>query len=410
MTTTNFIISRSAVEANPKIRLVDSDPTNNNISLFCYDTCDDNDDELVKSCRGIAFSGEELIFKGFPYTYEYTQKKNHDAINDLLSNNLCSIYDSFEGTLLRMFCYNNKWYLSTNRKLDANKSKWGSKTTFGEYFKQALEYEVVVSIKFREAIFREREGGDITAAAGTSLMDKFINLLDTSKQYMFLLLSNMENRIVCQYDHPKFLHVGTFSDGGTKFSLEQEHFIGLDYPKQHFFENIEQMYEYINSVDYKLLQGVIVFGPDNTQYKIMNEAYDHFYSIRGNESSIKFRYLQLRNDGPKCDILKAMYPEYVASFQYYETCIIEICNLILKGYINRYIRKQFVVLPLEQFIVMSEVHKWHVLDRDHNKVNINIVLQTLNQQNPVSINRMIKKYRDEQQKKSVGGVVVTTQI
>jgi hypothetical protein len=164
MTTTNFIISRSAVEANPKIRLVDSDPTNNNISLFCYDTCDDNDDELVKSCRGIAFSGEELIFKGFPYTYEYTQKKNHDAINNLLSNNLCSIYDSFEGTLLRMFCYNNKWYLSTNRKLDANKSKWGSKTTFGEYFKQALEYEVVVSIKFREAIFREREGGDITAA------------------------------------------------------------------------------------------------------------------------------------------------------------------------------------------------------------------------------------------------------
>ena len=405
MTTTNFIISRSAVEANPKIRLVDSDSENNNISLFCYDTCDDNDDELVKCCRGIAFSGEELIFKGFPYTYEYTQKKNHDAINNLLSNNLCSIYDSFEGTLLRMFCFNNKWYLSTNRKLDANKSKWGSKTTFGEYFKQALEYEVVVSIKFREAIFREREGGDITA--GTSLMDNFINLLDTSKQYMFLLLSNMENRIVCQYDHPKFLHVGTFSDGGTKLSLEQEHSIGLDYPKQHLFENIEQMYEHINSVDYKLLQGVIVFGPDNTQYKIMNEAYDHFYSIRGNESSIKFRYLQLRNDGPKCDILKAMYPEYVSSFEYYETCIIEICNLILTGYINRYIRKQFVVLPLEQFIVMSEVHKWHVLDRDHNKVNVNIVLQTLNQQNPVSINRMIKKYREDQQKKSV---VVATQI
>ena len=388
---TNFIISRSAVEANPKIRLVDSDQENN-ISLFCYDTCNDTDDDLVKSCRGIAFSGDDLIFKGFPYTYEFTQKKNHETINNLLTNNLCSIYDSFEGTLLRMFCFNNKWYLSTNRKLDANKSKWGSKTTFGDYFKQALEYEVVVSTKFREAIFRQPQGGDMTG--GISLMENFINLLDSSKQYMFLLLTNMENRIVCQYSHPKFLHVGTFSDG--VLSLNQEHSIGLDYPKQHFFESIDQMYDYVNSVDYKLLQGVIVFGPDNNQYKIMNEAYDHFYSIRGNESSIKFRYLQLRNDSPKCDILKAMYPEYISSFQYYEQCIIEIGNLILKGYINRYIRKQFVVLPLEQFIVMSEVHKWHVLDRDHNKVNMNIILQTLNQQNPVSINRMIKKYREQQ--------------
>ena len=386
-----IIITRSAIEANPKIRLVDSDPENNNIQLFCYDSCNADDNEIVKSCRGIVLCGDDIIMKAFPFTTDYTEKDNKTEIEDLLTNtNSCKIYDSFEGSLLRMFCYNGKWYLSTNRKLDANKSKWSSKTTFGEFFKKALEHEIVVNQLFCDAIVK----GDPSNTM--CLMSKFLNILDPAKQYMFLLLNNYENRIVCQYDHPKFLHVGTFING--ELSMEHETSIGLDYPKQHSFDTIDQMYEYIRNVDYKLLQGVIVFAPGNKQYKIYNQTYSGFYNIRGNESSVKFRYLQLRNDSLKKELLRQLYPEWCDAFDTYDKCIHNICEIILQAYINRYIRKNFTTLPLEQFIVMSEVHKWHQLDEVNNEVNLSIILITLNLQKPTSINRMIKKFIAEHRK------------
>ncbi len=33
---------------------------------------------------------------------------------------------TIEGTLIRIFYFNDKWIITTHRKLDAFKSKWGS--------------------------------------------------------------------------------------------------------------------------------------------------------------------------------------------------------------------------------------------------------------------------------------------
>lgn len=389
-TENDTIITRAAVESNPKIRLVDSDDSNN-IQLFCYDTCSTDDDDIVKASRGIVFSGDTLVMKAFPFTVDYTEKDNAQEIHDLLHNNICSIFDSFEGSLLRMFFFNNKWYLSTNRKLDAYKSRWASKTSFGELFNQALQYEFITNETFRKNLDGENSEESIS-----DIMCKFLNRLDTGKQYMFLLLNTFENRIVCQYDHPKFLHVGTFIDGNL--TLQHDDDLGLDYPKQHLFETIHEMFHYVNTLNVNLLQGLIIFGPNNKQYKILNQTYLDLYNIRGNESSVKFRYLQVRNDVTMNHALRRLYPEWCPTFDAYDHCIIEICNNILQAYINRYIRKMFVTLPLEQFIIMSEVHKWHVLDREKNKINFSIVQKTMNLQKPTSMNQMIKKFMLEKKK------------
>jgi hypothetical protein len=43
---------------------------------------------------------------------------------------------SFEGAVIRMYYHNGKVYLSTNRKLDCSKSRWGSKKTFFQMFEE----------------------------------------------------------------------------------------------------------------------------------------------------------------------------------------------------------------------------------------------------------------------------------
>ena len=374
---------RQLVQSDPKIRLVDTD---NNIEMLCYETCDEYDNDIVKSCRGVVFVHDNVVFKGFAYTPEYTQAKDSDQITSIISSFPCKVYDSYEGTLIRVFCYNNKWYISTNRKLDANKSRWGSRTSFGEYFRNALEYEIIVNSKFRDNLFqRGQENPSLM-----NLLDKFLDKLDCSKKYMFLLLSNSETRIVCQYASPKILHVGTYD---SHHDLLVDDLLGLDRPREHYFENMESMYKYINTMDFTLLQGVIVFYNDNKQqFKVMNQKYVDLASVRGNEASVKFRYLQVRNDPIKRDMLRGLYLNHCYDFDYYENCLLRITDIILEAYINRFIRKQYVVLPLEQFIIMSEVHKWYMADKDARKINRDIVTLKINEQTPVSINRMIKKY------------------
>jgi hypothetical protein len=205
---------------------------------------------------------------------------------------------------------------------------------------------------------------------------------------MFLLLNNNDNRIVCSApERPTVFHVGTF----VNFELSFEDDIYLNYPKKLDFKNINDLYKYTDEVDCKHLQGVIVFAPNNLQYKILNKEYYELYKIRGNEPSIKFRYLQIRMNKKYNDGLHYLYPEYTDAFSEYENYIYEIAKCILTSYFNRFIKHNYVTVPVEEFQVMHQCHEWHKIDRMVNKININKVIDVLNQQPATNINRMIRR-------------------
>jgi hypothetical protein len=364
---------------NKVIKKVDSHETTG-LDLFCYIQCNPNDSQIRKQCRGVVFKDNELIMKGFPYAIEYTEHENQQDIDKNITSifDKCSFYDAYEGSLIRMFYYGDKWFLTTNRKLDAFRSKWASKESFGSFFSKALEREFETNERLKNAV-SETEG---------DIIERFQSVLDKSKQYMFLLLNNNENRIVCSApEHPTVFHVGTF----VNFELVTDVDIYLRHPRKLDFKNIDELYEYTNQVNYSELQGVIVFAPNNLQYKILNQEYYELYKIRGNEPSIKFRYLQVRLDEKYKERLLYLYPEYADSFVEYENYIYDIARFIMNAYVERFIKKNYVVTPIEEFQVVRECHGWHLQDRINNKININKVVEILNKQPVVNINRMIRK-------------------
>jgi hypothetical protein len=377
--------NRKNIESLPKvIKQVDSDETTG-LDLFCYIHCDQNDSQIRKQCRGVVFKGEDLIMKGFPYNIDYTENDNQAEINQNIVSvfDKCSFYDAYEGSLIRMFYYGDKWFLSTNRKLDAFRSKWATKESFGSFFKKALESEYEINERLRNAI---HENTDVES--GDCIITKFQSILDKSKQYMFLLLNNSENRIVCTApERPTVLHVGTFDD----FELLTDIDIYLKHPKKLEFKNIDDLYKYTNEINYRELQGVIVFAPNNLQYKILNREYFELYKIRGNEPSIKFRYLQVRLNKKYNDGLHYLYPEYTDVFEEYEKYICDIGRSIMTSYVERFIKKNYVTVPIEEFQVIRECHNWHMQDKMTNKINLNKVIEVLNQQPATNINRMIRK-------------------
>ena len=376
--------SRKLVDSmNKQVRLVDSD---NGLDLFCYIKCDSTDSDVLKKCRGVVFNGDKVVMNGFPYTYEYTEedeKSIYENIEPIFDK--CSFYDSYEGSLIRMFHFGGKWYTSTNRKLNANKSKWSSSESFGHYFKVALEFQVQNN---------EKLSSSLSVDETQDILERFQSTLNTNYQYMFLLLNNEQNRIVCDAPQtPTIFHVGTFIDG----ILSMNEDINIPYPRKHHFSKMSELYDYVNSVNIYRTQGVILFAPDNVQYKIYNREYYDLYKVRGNEPSIKFRYLQVRMDKRYNKLLHYLYPSSSKLFDEYENSIYAIGKKIYQAYFDRFIKNEYITVPTEEFAVIRACHSWHQEDRVNNKISLNKVLEILNTQTPTQINKMIKKlYLDKQ--------------
>jgi hypothetical protein len=379
---TDFNFSKMESLGN-KVRLTDND-IDNNLELYCYIQCGPTDNELLRQCRGVVFDKKELVMQAFPYTIEYSVK---DTV--LLKSNLdpifkdCRFYDSHEGALIRMFNYNNKWFISTHRKLNAFNSKWGSKESFGSSFNNALEYEYTHNDALQKAI---------SFGEGNTIMERFQSTLDTSKQYMFLVRHCSEHRIVCNYpENPTMYHVGTF----VNRKLVMTECCNIPHPKEYTFSNQDELNDHVSNIDIRYVQGIICFSPNNKQIKVVNSTYQDFFVARGNEPSIKFRYLQIRLDYNMNDMLHKLYPHMISTFNEIENNIYDISKNMYAAYVQRFIKKQFVTVPFEEFAVIKECHKWHETNRITNRISIEKVISVVNQQLPTKINHMIRHYRIE---------------
>lgn len=369
-------------ELGNRVAMTDKDEATG-LELFCYVKCDSNDDDLLHQCRGVVFQDKKIVMKAFPYTLEiaHSEKKQIEQKIDSVFKN-CIFYDSYEGALIRMFNFDGRWFISTHRKLNAFRSKWASKESFGTTFKRSIESELESNSKLRDSLPDNGEG----------MIERFQSILDPSKQYMFLILNNDENRIVCSApNRPSVYHVGTFVNS----ELVMNENINIPYPKKHEFNNIDQLIKYVDKVNINNLQGVIIFAPNNKQYKIVNKEYLDLFNVRGNEPSIKFRYLQVRMNEETVNNLYSLYPTMTHLFEDYENALYAIAQTIYNSYVDRFIKKKWVTVAAEEFNVIRACHSFHEQDRKQNRISIKKVIEILNEQSPTSLNKMIRRFKNE---------------
>jgi hypothetical protein len=377
----NLEFNRANIEAlGNHINLVDSDE-DSKVDMFCYVKCGEDDNELLKQCRGVVFSGNDLVMKAFPYTSEF----NHTEIDEINTSigdiKDWSFYEAHEGACVRMFNHSGKWFVSTHRKLDAFRSKWASRESFGASFKTALMAEEDNNPEFKAGL-----------PDGENILERFQSTLDTSKQYMFLVRNTKDNRIVCGVpDRATVYHVGTFVDGALVMTED----VKITVPTKLKFTNTDELQEYVVNVSYRELQGVIGFNENNKQVKIINKDYQDLFHARGNEPSIKFRYLQVRMNSALVNMLYHLYPDMTETFDEYENTLFEIGRGIYRAYVNRFIKKRYVTVPREEFAVIRECHTWHLVDRTENRISLDQVVIIMNQQSATNLNHMIRRFKLE---------------
>lgn len=303
---------------NEGITKTDSD---GEVSIFCATA-----ESGHNNCRGVVFNGEDLFFKGFPYCVEMNDQTVFDHNLDM---DKCRFFDAHEGTLIRVFNTNGKWYTSTNRKLDAFKSKWAAKTqTFGESFAKAVR-ELVFPL---DGIEDNKE----------FLEDIYNKWLDPTKKYMFMLKATAEERIVCDIEKNTIYHVGTF-DKEDNLSLDETVTFNTETvkkPVEHLFYDPDDLASHIQyNMDHRKHQGILGVHQDGTHYKILSKEYETLFSIRDNTPSLRFRYLQLRSDETKLGQFFALYPEVRGEAEKVESENFDLCHVLHKKYIAIYVGK-----------------------------------------------------------------------
>lgn len=366
------MLTRKLLTEQDNIRLTDSD---SELAMFSYANCTAEDTIQTKQSRGVIFNGDKLLAPSFGWTAEYTQN-DKTLVETLIKNggDNVKVFDSHEGCLLRLF-FHKKWYIVTHRRLDACKSRWSSTQYWGEMFKTALKMDY----------------------------DKFLDSLDKTLIYFFVVRNNSENRIVCTPpEQSTIYHVGTMVPTGVKGTLTTvfDIDIGVPTPIEHVDTNIDTLISYVENNGYNTMQGVIIFTPDQI-FKLLNTQYNDFLKVRGNEASINFRYLQIRMDKIQRELLMFLYPDYCDDFEKYETMLYKISLELTYAYIARFGRGEWRQVPKDEYeTIIRPLREWNIDNPSKNYICLETVINKLNCQTPQFLNKVIRRFKTNQSRDS----------
>jgi hypothetical protein len=342
---------------------VDKTDDNNELQIYSYKSCDMEDSDELKAYRGLVFDHNILVASSLGFTPEY----NEDSDLSQFDTNDYTFFPSEEGTLLRVF-YHKKWYLSTHRKLDAFKSRWGSDDTFGDIFLKSL------NCSFEELTSR----------------------LDQYHVYFFLVRNTKYTRIV---SHPPPImtvyHIGTLLNNQT-FDMSVD--IGVKKQQELSFLTMDEVIQHVKSVHPFLYQGVIGFKKDGSgkHFKVVNTKYQNYSKIRNNEPDLNYRYLELLMNPSSEMLLKLfleVYPSFVDKKDMYKNFTFKVAKYLHNLYFKKFIKKEKMVCLKEEWSILKNVHDWFWSDRENRKVTFDVMYNmSMNNQNIRSFFRIYKRF------------------
>ena len=340
------------------------------LTLQHYKECTNEDSADIKATRGIIKDVEgNVVCQSFGYTHEYSPEDTEwqNKVRESIQN--CKVFLSEEGTLLRMFCYNHRWYLSTHKRIDSFSSRWSSTLSFGDMFLQALEHYFLVG-----------EGkGKIEVEDKKDLYDRFCATLDPGNVYTFLVRTTEETRIVCQPPSiPTIYFAGFFFHG---MRMEGNPTL-LPYPTILPFTSVEDLSHYVTSLDPMKYQGVIVFTTEQDVFKVVHPMYSNYAKIRGSEPSIQRAYLRIRESNEILQQFLVLFPEKKELVKDIEEKILVLAQKLHQSYSKRFIRKEYIVVNKHYFYMMRLAHVWHIQNRSTNVVSVQTFLTLLDKQQP----------------------------
>ena len=362
--------------------------------ILIYNNHDSNISEyIVRFFNGVII--DKLTLKIVCYTFDKCNDENN--INSDLMNNDVMIQPVYEGTLIRLFYYNNEWKLSTKKMINAFNAKWASEKSFGDMFVEIFGIE--------------------------NFNDDFLNNLSLNKNYCYsFLMGHNENNII-QNNYNYIIHLNTVdlsNNDEIDFTFQKEIISTIKHINEYgsimINMNKDELESHIkvikndnglNEIGYMLIN-----KNNNNKQKFMKHNYIKIRELWGNTNNRLFRYLHLRKNPDKLKKYLEIFKNDKQQFLDYENYLMNVATFILNIYRNRHISKQITKVP---FYIRDIIYKVHGLYlQTKNKVSfqdINVILHDLDEKKFCYIINNIEKEKkkiQEEELKNLGENIENT--
>jgi len=313
----------------------------NQTDLKYCDSIDNHVDlysSLDEQVQGIISIDGKFITPGIPVPKE--MMIYDDEVNNINLKNYI-IMPALEGTLIRVFNYNEKWIISTNKKLNAFDSYWGSSKSFGKIFLEKIN----------------------------ETDPEIFSILDKDKIYIFFLKTDKTNKIVCNQTEEESITIfGTYEKMNSDLPIVKIPNILYDDTKIMEFEKIYDIHMYVNSsVENNITrQGLILFSKDESNphvIKILDPKYKFLFDIRDNNPSIHSRLIELLLSSNNFYLNKfadIIYPERKKEFELIDEKFAKMIKYISLTYVQRHIKCDpyvWISPPILHYFV-EDIHKY----------------------------------------------------
>ena len=264
--------------------------------MFSYSQIDsDFYNEIVRECRGLILHEETLTPVCVPF---YKFGNYGEGYCDNIDWDSAVVQEKVDGSLIKVWNYNNEWHISTNGTIDAKDA--------------GIPVDISPYANFYELFVKAAENCNLN-----------IEALNKDYTYMFELTSPF-NRVVVPYNDIKIRHIGT-RDNITLEELNID--IGVDKPKIYNLKSLEDCIEMAKNLPFSE-EGYVVVDKYWKRNKIKSPAYVAAHHLKNNGIITKVRIIALIRLNEQKEFL-VYYPEFKDTFDEVENKINLFINIII---------------------------------------------------------------------------------
>ena len=239
--------------------------------------------ELYEECRSIVLDFTLSCNNNVVVTYANSvpRRISYEEYMSTLYNETDKCYEAYDGTIITVYNYKNKWYFGTSSCPDANSSKFSHPTkSHGLMFDEVLykyysRYQEILNML--QGLTQEE--------ISQKLREMFVSNLNIEDAYEFVLI-HKENKHIVDYtdvlgeDYKELVHINTknrttlYEYDSNSSSIQDLFNLGVKYPS--FFSQVVDGNNYIsNNITYGLIIKKNVGQGVTKLYKISSNYINH---------------------------------------------------------------------------------------------------------------------------------------
>ncbi len=316
--------------------------------MVSFTDLSDYTDNLTREANGVILDKENnnVVHFSFNKCYDGIKNKNTEIIDckylkDFYSNEVNEenivIEEYNEGSLIKVYYFEDRWNISTSRTLEADKTYWTSKKSFEELFNESVDEE-------------------------------FYDYLDKDYCYTYLLI------------HPEIKMVVDNKDINVKFVNK----VNLNTFEECIYKEKQDitLEEATNSTNKNYIVYYTEENGKTIRIKLLNKEYIALKLLRGEIHDIGLRYLEVYEDFG--ELMKSKFPQCKKKFEIIDTLLFKTSKYIQNLYFEKYVKKLEVEIPKKFEITIRQLHYNYRKTREYITIG-KVKTHLINISNPKSI-------------------------